>query len=154
MSTFLHKTEISMIVSLIFVLVSLPETYKLTNKYIMPNILFDQMTNCPTALGQLIHTAVFAFIVFFQMFIKTLSGYSVNGNKSTQDAQKSFGIKIKHTLYASLIFFFISSPTLYKLTNEFISNKISSLDGCPTNFGIGLHSIVYCIFLISVMYLP
>ena len=64
------------------------------------------------------------------------------------------GIKLKHTLYGTLIFFLISSPAMYALINKVLGNQFADVNGCPTLMGVSLHAAVYCLALVAVMYLP
>ena len=63
-------------------------------------------------------------------------------------------IKLKHTIYGTLIFYLLSSPALFSLVGSFFGDNIANNNGCPTLSGIILHSFIYCIILVSVMYLP
>jgi hypothetical protein len=135
MSSFKAKLAISISSALMFLVINLPQTYKLTDKFFPGNLLNN---GCPTALGLLIHTLVFFGISFLTM-----------GTSDKLDT----GVKIKHSLYGSLIFFFLSSPVMYKIVGKLI-NGVSNTLGCPTLFGIILHTIVYCASLVAVMYLP
>lgn len=119
MSSFKNKLLISLLSSSIFLLVSLPNTYKL---------LFNN--NCPTNNSRLIHTLIFSTISFLTMI----------GSKTDN------GVKLKHTIYGTLIYYFISSPELYSLT--------TSNYNCPKLLNIIIHTVFYCLALIGVMYLP
>lgn len=134
LSSFGKKIQISLKSGLLFFLVNLPQTYILTNR-IFP-FMTTIVNNCPTTLGVLLHTFIFFMLSFLSMF----------GSKLTT------GIKIKNSLYGSLIFFFLSSPTMYTNISK-IFNVKTSLKGCPNLYGIILHSLAYCIFLFFVMYL-
>jgi len=153
MSTLSKKIVISIIISLIFLIVNLPAVYKITNDIgtsnlgivnLSNNTFFDGTSNCPTMYGQLLHTVVFAVLVFLQMNLKELI---------TKD-KKSLGIKAKHTLYASLMYFVISSPALYKLMGELSNGLIADGNGCPSLTGVLIHTIVFAISLTGIMYLP
>ena len=50
------------------------------------------------------------------------------------------------TLQAVLLFFLISNPFTYRLTNSLLSGLVGRLadpSGCPTSLGILVHSIVF-----------
>lgn len=61
-----QKLLISVFAVLLFLIVSLPQTYKLTNK-IFKNTSDEY--GCPTMAGLAIHTVVFFVLVFGSMFI-------------------------------------------------------------------------------------
>ena len=65
---------------------------------------------------------------------------------SMGDPNKKTGIKLKHTIYGTLIFYFLSSSAMYSLTG--------SKNGCPTLWSVLLHAVVYCALLVGLMYLP
>jgi hypothetical protein len=134
MSTLNKKIQISIFSGLIYFIVNLPETYKLTNKIL--NSYTDN--NCPTLIGSILHTCIFFIITYLSMY------------KSTKDN----GIKLKHTVYGTLIYYFVSSPALYNISHILFGNTISDNNGCPTLLGILLHDIIYIIILIGIMYLP
>ena len=49
--------------------------------------------------------------------------------------------KVKAALTAGLLFFILSSPSVYKLVDKVVGNVT---DGCsPTLVGLALHSLVY-----------
>jgi hypothetical protein len=64
----------------------------------------------------------------------------------------SFGLKVKYSLYSALIFFLIANPITYKVVNSIIPGVASN--GCPTPFGLVLHTIVFFLALLGVMMLP
>lgn len=137
MSTFQQKLKISFGSALLFAAVNLPATYQFTNQ-ISPLPLFNSATNCPTKFGLLAHTLVFFAVTFATM----------------GDPTKNTGIKLKHSLYGTLIFSFLSSPMAYTLTGSLLGPQIASSTGCPTLLGVLLHAVLYCAALVGVMYLP
>lgn len=130
MSTFNQKLMISVFSAVLFILVSLPATYNLTNSL----GLNTYSMGCPTYNGLILHTFVFFLLTYLSMW---------NSNASA-------GLKVKYSLWGSLLFFLISSPAMYSLT----SSLFGDASGCPTVTGIVLHSLVYCAALVGVMYLP
>ena len=125
MTTLQQKTMISAGSALLFFAINAPQTYELTDK-LFPCKLIEG--NCPTNIGILIHTLVFFTISFLTM-----------GNVRINTLEK-----VKNALYGSLIFFFLSSPTVYGITGN----------RCPTLTQIIIHSILYFMTLVGVMYLP
>ena len=135
MATLQKKMMISLFSANTFLLLNLPITYTLLNK---TGILFyNENTGCPTHIGLLLITFLFFILTYITM------GRSINK-----------GIKIKHSLYGTLIFFLVSSPVLYAIMGSILGTKIANKEGCPTNIGILLHSFVYFLILVAVMYLP
>ena len=59
------------------------------------------------------------------------------------------------TLQAVLLFFLISNPFTYRLTNSLLSGLIGRLadpSGCPTSLGIVVHSLVFGGIVYGLMY--
>ena len=136
MASFKGKLSISVFSAVLFLVVNLPQTYQLTNKIIPGTVLSN---GCPTALGLLVHALVFFGVSFLSM-----------GRSDKIET----GVKLKHSLYGTLIFFFLSNPVFYKLMGSMFGNGISDTLGCPTFLGILISSILYCTSLVGVMYLP
>lgn len=136
MATLEQKSLISLGSAITFLIVNLPLTYRFTNS-ILPFSTFNTATNCPTSAGLLVHALVFFLITFLTM-----------GNP-----RRETGLKVKYSLYGTLIFFLLSSPAIYSLTGAIFGRSIAT-NGCPTFMGVVLHSIVYFLFLVAVMYLP
>ena len=57
----------------------------------------------------------------------------------------NISIKLKHTLYSTLLFYLISNLELYQITNKILYNSILDTDNCPTNVGIIIHGVLYII---------
>ena len=133
MASFEQKLGISAGSAVLFAILSLPETYKFTNTILST---YDVSTGCPTLTGQLVHTLVFFLITFLTM----------------GDVGRRTMTKLKHTIYGTLIYAFISSPMMYAFTGSFLGTATQG--GCPNMYGILLHSIVYMMVLVGVMYLP
>lgn len=134
MATFQKKLQISVAASFLFLIINLQQTYNLTNKLLPWK---TTQNRCPTHLGLLTHTFIFFFITFLTM-----------GNSKVKK-----GIKLKHSLYGTLIFFMLSNPATYSFVAGLFGNQFAN-NGCPTLKGILLQTIIYCAFLITVMYLP
>tara|TARA_B110000971_G_C19598688_1_gene315112 strand:+ start:121 stop:546 length:426 start_codon:yes stop_codon:yes gene_type:complete len=137
MSTLNQKTLISLQSAFTFMKINSPSTYKFISKITKLN-LYDSEKGCPTQLGLIVHTLIFFAISYFSMY------------KSGAEN----GIKIKHSLYGTLIFYFISSPAVFSVVRKILGDKLSTNEGCPSKLGIFVHSIIYFLALIGVMYLP
>lgn len=136
MASFNQKLSISAGSAALFALVNLPQTYKLTER-LSGLDLYNISAGCPTHLGLILHAAVFFAISYLSM----------------GDAARP-GIKLKHSLYGTLIFFLIANPVTFKFMASLFGNQIADSSGCPTLFGIFIHALVYCAVLVAVMYLP
>lgn len=133
MATFNKKLSISAFSALQFAFLSLPVTYKLTDK-----LLNTWSNGCPTALGLIVHAAVFYIISYLSM----------------PSSGTSSGLKHKYSFWGTLIFFLVSNPVTYKFVASILGPQIASSTGCPTLFGVALHAIVYTAILVGVMYFP
>lgn len=59
------------------------------------------------------------------------------------------------TLQAVLLFFLISNPFTYRLTNSLLSGLVGRLadpSGCPTSLGLIVHSVVFGLIVNALMY--
>ena len=56
--------------------------------------------------------------------------------------------KLKGALIAGLMFFIISNPMIYKLVDSLargLLGPIASPSGCPTTWGLIVHSVVFAV---------
>jgi len=69
---------------------------------------------------------------------------------------KNSGLKFKYSLYSALAFFLLASPQVFSFVNSLIGSfaKVSDLNGCPTSFGLILHTIIFLGLLYLMMSLP
>jgi len=51
-----------------------------------------------------------------------------------------------YTLYTTLVFILISNPMTYKLVNSILGN-VSDKNGCPTTFGLVVHTLVFTLII-------
>lgn len=137
MATLQEKIAISANSAVLFYLLNLPFTYKLTNR-LFSNTLYNTKTNCPTTIGLLVHTLIFFLITFLTM-----------GNLRERNL-----IKLKHSLTGTAIFFIVSSPMIYSLMSLLLGKQVASLGGCQTLLGSLLHALIYFSILLAIMYLP
>ena len=119
MSTLKGKALISLNSSLLFLFINLPKIYKIISG-----------NKCPTNKSRLVHTILFATFTFLSMI----------------GSDSDVGIKLKHTIYGTLIYYFISSPAFYSLTTDKYK--------CPHDKDVYLHTFLYFLSLLGVMYLP
>ncbi len=66
-------------------------------------------------------------------------------------AKLTNALKFKYSIYSTFIFYIVSSSQMYKLTSKIIP---TSIDGCPTPFGLLIHSIVFLLAIYGIMTLP
>jgi uncharacterized membrane protein YwzB len=137
MSNILQKLQISLSSAALFTFMNMSSTYKLTDS-LLDNKLLDSVTKCPNFAGIIIHTIVFFVLTFFSM----------------QGSEVNIFTKLKHTIYGTLIYFFVSNPVTYKLVASLFGNWVADSNGCPTDIGVFLHTIVYLMVLFGVMFLP
>ena len=73
-----------------------------------------------------------------------------------QKFNKSPGLKFKYSLYSALAFFFLASPQMFSFVNTILGSyiKISDINGCPTQYGLILHTLVFLGLLYLMMSLP
>jgi hypothetical protein len=62
------------------------------------------------------------------------------------------GRKESATIQAILVFYIISHPLTYRLTNSVLGGLASS-SGCPTSLGLIVHSLVFGAVVYGLMYL-
>jgi len=71
------------------------------------------------------------------------------------DSLLPLGLKAKYSFYSALVFFLIANPETYKLTQMLFGSLFRiSFDGCPTPFGLFLHSILFFFVLLGLMLFP
>ena len=62
------------------------------------------------------------------------------------------GLKVKYSLYSALIFFLVANPATFKFVNSLLPGV--AVNGCPTSFGLLLHTFVFFLALVGIMMLP
>lgn len=129
MATPNRKLQISLGSGVLFALMNFPLSSS--------PLFYNQETNCPTHLGIALRTIAFFTLTFLSM------------NKSNLLPLK----KLDHTIYGTLLYFFISNPSTYKITSSLLGSWISDPTGCPTIQGIALHTTVYIAILFGIMFL-
>jgi len=66
----------------------------------------------------------------------------------------SEGLKFKYSLYTTLLFFVLASPTSFRISSRLFGGSVSSPSGCPTAVGFALHTFVFLVGLYGLMSLP
>lgn len=133
MSSFNQKLRISVGSGILFALMNSHQLLSYFGKHIIsPN------TKCLTDFGTIFQVLLFALVTFLSMRTSSIDTLT----------------KLKHTTYGALIFFFVSNPVTYRVTSSILGRWIANATGCPTIYGILLHTLVYIAILIGVMYFP
>jgi uncharacterized membrane protein YozB (DUF420 family) len=130
---------VSLVLGLLFFLVSSSYTYELTNKTGL-GVFFED--KCQTGLGHIVHTLVFFLLVLGFMMLRN---WMVSENKSVL-------LLAKYAITSALVFFIISSTEVYAVVNQLI--PVSNNSGCPTMMGVGVHTVVYTLLVFGLMFLP
>lgn len=111
----------------IFLLMSLPQVYGKSNDFI------KEQGDCPTFKTRLMH-----FVAYFVLLVLAL--------KYVAKIDKPLAEICGYALYAALLFFFISSPEMYQITNSLAGNYMRIADGaCPTFNGVLAHTAVFAV---------
>lgn len=85
-----------------------------------------------------------------------MSSSKQNVTNTIRKFGKNPGLKFKYSLYSALAFFFLASPQMFSFVNSILGSfiKIADPNGCPTQFGLILHTIVFLGLLYLMMSLP
>ena len=85
-----------------------------------------------------------------------MSSSKQNETNTIRKFAKNPGLKFKYSLYSALAFFFLESPQIFKFVNSIIGSfiKVADPNGCPTQFGLILHTVVFLGLLYLMMSLP
>ena len=151
MTTDKQKMSISMYSASLFALVNLPFSYTFTESLLNKGCkLIDNdaseielyKNGCPTHLGRIAMTLIFYLVTYISM-----------------DKIEDQNEKLKNSIYGTLVFYFISSPSAYALTRMiakvFVSeetlDKLISKDGCPSTLGVGVHAAIFFIVIYYMM---
>jgi hypothetical protein len=85
-----------------------------------------------------------------------MSSSKQNETNTIRKLSKNSGLKFKYSLYSALAFFFLASPQMFTFVNSIIGSfiKIADINGCPTQYGLVLHTLVFLGLLYLMMSLP
>lgn len=108
---------------LAFFAVSLPDLYARSNKLLAVD------GNCPSWKSRLLHTIAF-FVVTYLIITYV-------------EKPDDTSIIMKRCMASTLLFFVLSSPEVYKLTDSFQLIDTADDKACPTITGILVHSGVF-----------
>lgn len=134
------KVTYSALSALVFMAVSLPQTYEQTNR--LPYVT-TAVGTCPTPVGKFVHAGTFFVALYFLM-------------KWLNKSNLSDGLIAKYSFYSALIFFVLNANETYALTSQLpnVGSGMLDVSGCPTKQGVVLHAVVYLVVLTLVMYFP
>jgi len=130
MATLEQKVKISLGSSGLFYLLNSSSSFSFISKFLNLNLIENE---CPTHQGIFVNTMLFFIITYLSM----------------GDPFKKQLFKLKNTTYGTLVYFMISSPTVY-----YITNKILNLNECRSTVSLMIHSAIYFILLVGIMYFP
>ena len=130
MATLEQKVKISLGSSGLFYLLNSSSSFSFISKFLNLNLIEN---GCPTHQGIFVNTMLFFIITYLSM----------------GDPFKKQLFKLKNTTYGTLVYFMISSPTVY-----YITNKILNLNECRSTVSLMIHSAIYFILLVGIMYFP
>jgi hypothetical protein len=122
------KVTYAALSALVFMAVSLPQTYQQTNR--LP-YMSTTVGTCPTPAGKFVHTGTFFVALYFLM-------------KWLNRSNLSDGLIAKYSFYSALIFFALNANETYALTSRLPNLGPGTLDlsGCPTRQGVVLHTVI------------
>lgn len=64
-------------------------------------------------------------------------------------------LKVKYALYSTLVYYIISNPETFKLTQLILGNYITLvINDIPTPYGIFLHTGLFFLSILGLMLLP
>jgi hypothetical protein len=136
MASLQQKLMISLSSAVLFVLVSLPQTYDLTNK-VLGGLVGPLTTGgCPTTVGILTHAVVFYLVTRYVMM---------------RNYEACEATKTKRALTAAVIYALLSSPLAFRSVRSVLGAGIASASGCPTLQGTFVHAAVYTAVLVLLM---
>ena len=127
MSDFTQKLSISVYSGIMLLVINSPYAYSFTK--------MNDGNNCPNITGRLLHMMLFLVLTFLTM------------PKLKEDTL----LKVKRSVYGALIGFFIFSPELCMFIGKYVNTMNNN---CLNNNGMMLHTLLYILSLVGVMYLP
>jgi hypothetical protein len=65
-----------------------------------------------------------------------------------------FMLKVKYSLYSTLIFFLIANPETYRFTQSVFGSFIASKSGSPSSYGFFIHTFIFFLAILGLMMFP
>jgi hypothetical protein len=110
---------------LMFFAMSLPDLYIRSNKFL------ETEGSCPNWKSRLLHTIAF-FVLNYLVIMYVEKPANMDG-------------AIKRCTYSALLFFLLSSPEVYRLTDALKVLDTADDNACPTITGVLVHSGLYVV---------
>lgn len=134
------KNISALVASGVFLALSAPGTYKLTNSIalsVSSDLKLCDAGGCPTSKGLIVHAILYSVIVRALM------------NHLPADCRRPQSDKDKWIAsgMGGLLFIMVSSPFTYKITDSVfesvLSSAIANSNGCPNVGGLAVHTAVF-----------
>ena len=123
---------------ILFYIVGNPVVYKFVDRLLSPLRLdVSDAHGCPTQLGVVVHALVFALLLSVNLVGSVLFG-----------ARGDLYAKSGCVLLAAILFFVVSNTETYKFVNRLVRAlrlRVSDGNGCPTQVGVLVHGVVFCV---------
>lgn len=135
------KWTVAFVSGLLFLLVSSPATYSITNSVTSRlGLTIADSEGCPNLMGIILHALVFVLLV--RLFL----------NRRSSDSEKPYSSKDKWivAIIGGLLFMLISSPFLYGAVDALTSSfgaPVSDSQGCPNLGGLILHTAIFVLIV-------
>lgn len=134
------KWTASIMLGLLFLLVSSPFMYGLTNKITSAvGFQISDAQGCPNLAGMILHTLVFIIVLRLM-----LNKDQKNGCLRPYSSRDKWTV----SMMGGLLFILVSSPVLYDMVNSLttaLKIDITEKAGCPNMKGLILHTAVYIV---------
>jgi hypothetical protein len=68
----------------------------------------------------------------------------------------NIALKAKYSFYSALVFFLVANPETYKVVQKVLGGflTVAGDGGCPTPFGLFLHTVLFFIVILALMMFP
>ena len=131
------KWTAAFMLGILFLLVSSPFTYSLTNTITKgAGFAISDTQGCPNLAGLIIHTVIFTLLLRL-----LLNRDQTNGCLRPYTSRDKWTVSI----IGGLLFILISSPYLYEAVNSLIPVDITISNGCPNIKGLIIHTIIFVV---------
>jgi hypothetical protein len=134
------KWTASFMLGILFLLVSSPFAYSLTNSIAKgAGFVMADSQGCPNLAGMILHTILFILLLRLML------------NKDhANDCLRPYTSRDKWTvsIIGGLLFILVSSPFLYELVNSLTTSlniDITMVKGCPNIKGLVLHTVIFVV---------
>jgi hypothetical protein len=69
----------------------------------------------------------------------------------------NIALKAKYSFYSALVFFLVANPETYKVVQKVLGGLLGQIAGdagCPTPFGLFLHTLLFFGIILGLMMFP